>query len=86
MLFFYLVFAHISAYSYYNLLSVLATSGYKRINILIGKFGMFWWAHTLRDAFPFNCMLFAKQFRSAKIHYKGKNIYRVSFGKIISKC
>lgn len=47
---------------------------------------MFWWAHTLRDAFPFNCMLFAKQFRSAKIHYKGKDIYRVSFGKIISKC
>lgn len=71
----------VCSYFCIQLLSELATSGYKCINILIGKLGIFWQAHTLENAFPFNRLQFAKQFRSAKIHYKGKKHLQILFWK-----
>jgi len=73
--FFYLVLLHVSAYSYHNSFSVLATSDCEHINISTGKFSVFGRAHNLKNIFLFNCVLFAKWFRSAKIHCKDKSSF-----------
>ena len=94
-LFFYLVLLHVSAYSYHNSFFILATSDYEHINISIGKFSVFEWAHNLENTFLSNSVLFAKWFRGAKIRCKDKNLflfeeecsnYGLSFGKIIFRC